>query len=373
MPSSSAGRSFFTSGAIWDVRKPCSRQISRRTAASVSAKVGLFLRYQAAVATARRAWRLSRAARSVTRENSPSKQGVVRAMARSDHWRWVSTPRWSRTSRKVTSTCQRWTNQVRICNGSRVRAVQRRAWGSKRPWGSRRSTQRIGTVGRPAWCQTAVEEWISTVRSPPPYQLGTVMRCHCVAVSISAAERLGRRWPLARGRPRVPGLRGGAGSERGASGGRGGFVEGSIEAQARDTGSAVAGQRRQEFQGRKGAVADQHQPPPGQPAAGLQWPLPRPIREGLVSPPALPTATLRGRERGQERQRPHPSGPRDRRQEHQAQPAQPAGLDEKRLRRTHRVTVDALGRDTLAAAALDRVVQAQHYRPRGHEGGDQQT
>src|SRR4051794_24766293 len=78
MPSSSAGRSFFTSGAIWDVRKPCSRQISRRTAASVSAKVGLFLRYQAAVATARRAWRLSRAARSVTRENSPSRQGVVR-------------------------------------------------------------------------------------------------------------------------------------------------------------------------------------------------------------------------------------------------------------------------------------------------------
>ena len=49
---------------------------------------------------------------SVIRENSPSKQGVVRAMARSDHWRWVSTPRWSRTSRKVTSTCQRWTNQV---------------------------------------------------------------------------------------------------------------------------------------------------------------------------------------------------------------------------------------------------------------------
>src|SRR3954469_10772640 len=68
MPSSSAGRSFFTSGAIWDVRKPCSRQISRRTAASVSAKVGLFLRYQAAVATARRSWRLSRAARSVIRE-----------------------------------------------------------------------------------------------------------------------------------------------------------------------------------------------------------------------------------------------------------------------------------------------------------------
>src|SRR3954463_2825881 len=362
MPSSIAGRSFFTSGAIWDVRKPCSRQISRRTAASVSAKVGLFLRYQAAVATARRAWRLSRAARSVTRENSPSKQGVVRAMARSDHWRWVSTPRWSRTSRKVTSTCQRWTNQVRICNGSRVRSVQSRACGSKRPWGSRRSTQRIGTVGRPAWCQTAGGGRIR--HGPPPPAIPTRHR-DALPLRSRVDQRRGearQALALGPGPPARPGLAG-----------RGWFVEGSIEAQARDTGYAVAGQRRQEFQGRKGAVADQHQLPPGQPAAGLQYHLPRPVRECLVSPPALPTATLRGRERGQEWQRPHPSGPRDRRQEHQAQPAQAAGLDEKRLRRTHRVTVDALGRDTLAAAALDRVVQAQHYRPRGHEGGNQQT
>ena len=59
-----------------------------------------------------------------TRENKPSRQGVVRAMARFDpsqapsrlrpsgriasRWRWVSTPRWSRTSRNVTSICQRW-------------------------------------------------------------------------------------------------------------------------------------------------------------------------------------------------------------------------------------------------------------------------
>ena len=43
---------------------------------------------------------------------------MVRAIALSDHWRWVSTPRWSRASRKVTSTCQRWTNQRTICKGS---------------------------------------------------------------------------------------------------------------------------------------------------------------------------------------------------------------------------------------------------------------
>ena len=42
----------------------------------------------------------------VVQEKSPSRAGVVRAMARSDHWRCVSTPRWVRTSWKVTSSCQ---------------------------------------------------------------------------------------------------------------------------------------------------------------------------------------------------------------------------------------------------------------------------
>ena len=40
-------------------------------------------------------------------ENSLSRVGVVRAMARSDHCRWVSTPRWARVSWNVTSSCQR--------------------------------------------------------------------------------------------------------------------------------------------------------------------------------------------------------------------------------------------------------------------------
>ena len=40
----------------------------------------------------------ARRVRPVVREKSPSRTGVVRAMARSDHWRWVSTPRCVRTS-----------------------------------------------------------------------------------------------------------------------------------------------------------------------------------------------------------------------------------------------------------------------------------
>src|SRR4029453_9425127 len=43
-------------------------------------------------------------ASTVTSENSPNRTGVVRAMARADHWRGVSSPRWVRASSHVTST-----------------------------------------------------------------------------------------------------------------------------------------------------------------------------------------------------------------------------------------------------------------------------
>src|SRR5919202_2029648 len=89
MPSRRAGRSFVGLHVRRDVRKPCSRQSWRRTAARVSAKVGRRLRYQAAAETWSRAWRLRRAASRVTTENRPSRQGVVRAMALSDHCRWL--------------------------------------------------------------------------------------------------------------------------------------------------------------------------------------------------------------------------------------------------------------------------------------------
>ena len=46
---------------------------------------------RALLATARRAWGASCWPGSVTREKSPSRQGVVRATARSDHWRSAGT------------------------------------------------------------------------------------------------------------------------------------------------------------------------------------------------------------------------------------------------------------------------------------------
>src|SRR4051794_41877570 len=56
--------------------------------------------------------------------------------------------------------------------------------------------------------------------------------------------------------------------------GRGWFVEGSIEAQARDTGYAVAGPPPPEVHGRKSAGARPPPPPPPPPAAGAPRPPP---------------------------------------------------------------------------------------------------
>ena len=68
---------------------------------------------------------------------------------------------------------------------------------------------------------------------------------------------------------------------------------------------------------------------------------------------------LRGRQRGQDRQRPGAGRPGDRHQQHQADPAQPAGLDEVAVAGAHRVAVDALGGDPLAATPFQRVVDAE--------------
>src|SRR5512134_1305221 len=65
------------------------------------------------------------------------------------HWRWVSTPRWARTSWNVVSTRQRETNQPRISAEVVSRSVARNACGRSFPAGSRVSTQRIGAGGRP--------------------------------------------------------------------------------------------------------------------------------------------------------------------------------------------------------------------------------
>jgi hypothetical protein len=67
-----------------------------------------------------------RAASRETRENSASRHGVERAVR--PLALGLDPEVVARTSRKVTSTCQRWTYQGRICNGSRVVCVKFSNW-----------------------------------------------------------------------------------------------------------------------------------------------------------------------------------------------------------------------------------------------------
>src|SRR5262245_56045716 len=89
----------------------------RRTEAMVSEKVACCLSYQAAQRWYACPVENRRCASRVTMAYSTTRQGVVRAMAWSDHCRSVSMPRWARASSNVTSICQRWTKHSRIKEG----------------------------------------------------------------------------------------------------------------------------------------------------------------------------------------------------------------------------------------------------------------
>src|SRR5829696_8503367 len=99
------------SACLAEVEESCATHRWRRTAASAPEKVTSRLGYHAPVRGRTKPRAHRSLAHSVTSENKASRDGVVRAMARSDHWRWLSTPRWRRTPAKVTSTDQRRTKK----------------------------------------------------------------------------------------------------------------------------------------------------------------------------------------------------------------------------------------------------------------------
>ena len=131
---------------------------------------------------------------------------------------------------------------------------------------------------------------------------------------------------------------------------------------------AIAQQR----DGRKAAVGHRDHPPPRRPTGDLRQHLARPARELFVAPVALGSVSLGGRQHGQEGQTPDPPGPGHGREQHDAEPAQAAGLDEMPGAGADRVAVDPPRRDPGAPAPLDGVVEADHHRTVRHEGGDQQ-
>lgn len=158
----------------------------------------------------------------------------------------------------------------------------------------------------------------------------------------------------------MPGGLGGAGSER------------RIQAQAGDGDDAAAAQGVEKQQGQEGAVAHLHEVAPRQPAARLQGHLPSDLEQGLVPMASFQAGALGRNEGSQERQRPDPTRPGYGCEQHQAHPAQAAGLDEVGAGRTHRITVDPSGLDTAAPAQLDRVVERQHHGAVSDEGLDEQ-
>src|SRR3954464_8479073 len=86
----------------------------------------------------------------------------------------------------------------------------------------------------------------------------------------------------------------------------------------------------------------------------------------------LPGVALGGREHGQEGQSPNAAGPGYGSEQHYAQPAQAAGFDEVAVAGANRVAVDPARLDLGAPTPLDRIVKANHNRPRRGQHGDEQ-
>ena len=105
----------------------------RRTAAIASLKVGCYLLCKAAGWARTTVMGFCICAHTVAREWRPSSAGAVRRMARSDHWRCVSTPRCSCTSWRVVSIRQRQMKRFRIAVGSRSSWCSRLANRAGRP------------------------------------------------------------------------------------------------------------------------------------------------------------------------------------------------------------------------------------------------
>src|SRR5215213_5886509 len=150
------------------------------------------------------------------------------------------------------------------------------------------------------------------------------------------------------------------------------FVEGGVEAETGDTDHPMPDKGGQELEGGETAVSHKHQRPLRYPATGLEDQLARPVGQFLVPFAVLAAVPLGGRQGGQEGQRPDPPGPGDRDQQHQAEPAQAARLDEVAVAGADRVAVDPFGTYAFAAPALDRVVDAEDHWPLRYEGVQQQ-
>ena len=113
-------------------------------------------------------------------ENSVKSAGAVRWIAISDHASGSRSP-------GADELLETWTPFASVSRTTKLSEPDRlrdrctaRLGSENPPSGSRIKTQRMGTAGSPVEYQMAVSEMTSTARSPPPYQLLTVIGVQAV-------------------------------------------------------------------------------------------------------------------------------------------------------------------------------------------------
>jgi hypothetical protein len=124
---------------------------------------------------------------------------------------------------------------------------------------------------------------------------------------------------------------------------------------------------------RKTAVTATDQLAIRQPAGEPSHAVPGPLGPLLRRSSPCGMVAFRGAEARQDRQAPHRTGPRALGQHQTTEPTPATGFDTMRLTRPHRVAVETLRGDFLAASSLDRVIQSTAQLPCWGKARDQHT
>src|SRR5262245_38122280 len=147
-----------------------------------------------------------------------------------------------------------------------------------------------------------------------------------------------------------------------------------IQAQTRDQiEPRRATDKVKQIQHGEAAIAHENHVSTGQPTTDQLNDLPGAIGQPLMPTLALGVVPLRGAKHSQEWQPPDATGPRDRDQQHAAQPSQATCLDEVRMRGTNRIAVDPFGFDLFPAPSFDGVVDPNHQLAGRGKSSDQQA
>ena len=274
----------------------------------------------------------------VTSEKRPNRAGVVRRMARSGPLALgldaEVAARLLEGDLQLPAQHEPGQDLRRGRRPGRCRAAP--GWRSG-PAGSRMSTQRSGTGGRPLWYQTAVSEATSTVRGPSPVPVGDGERGPGGRrVGGARRERRAAARPSRAGGPSAPA--GGAGPARRARASRRSRVTTSIGLARRAQRPAARWphsrcRRRRRSRGRAASAGQRRSSCRAQSVSVLCR------RPRCWSCRSEGARVVRN---GSAQTRPAQGM---RHQQHQAEPAQPADLDEVVLARAHRVAIEPLGRD----------------------------